>query len=148
MEWHELFPQERQPTMENIAAYIGGESSLLWQSLIDYMQKAYQLKPKMTYSVCSGKPGWNIKLQKSGQSLGTLYPEKNAFSVLVVFSYKLDPIMEAILPMLSPEMADLYRNAGDYMKIGKWLMFQINNATTVEDYKKMMAVKLPPKSAS
>jgi len=148
MEWHELYPQERQPTMEDISAYISGESSLLWQSLIDYMQKTYQLKPKMTYSGCSGKPGWNIKLQKSGQSFGTLYPEKNSFSVMMVFSYKLDPIMEAILPMLSPEMADLYRNAGDYMKIGKWIMFQINNATGVEDYKKMVAVKLPPKFAS
>lgn len=134
--------------MQDFSAYIGGEAGSLWQSLLDYMEKAYKAKLKMTYSVCSGKPGWNIKLQKSGQSFGTLYPEKNAFSVFVVFSYKLDPVMEAILPALTPEMADLYRKAGDYMKLGKWLMFQINSTAGVEDYKKMMAVKLPPKSAS
>jgi hypothetical protein len=50
--------------------------------------------------------------------------------------------------MLSPDMADLYRQAGDFMKLGKWIMFRINSTAGVEDYKRMMAVKLPPKSAS
>jgi len=147
MEWHELFPQERQPSMEEMTDYIGGEAGRLWDSLMDYMESAYKAHPKLSYSVCTGKPGWNVKFQKSGQSFGTLYPEKNSFSVFIVFSYKLDPVMEAILPMLSPETAELYRNAGDYMKMGKWMMFRISDEAGVRDYKNMIAVKLPPKAA-
>jgi len=31
------------------------------------------------------------------------------------------------------------------MKMGKWIMFQINDSTTLEDYKKILTVKLQPK---
>ncbi len=147
MEWNELFPQEKQPTMEQITEYIGGNASKLWDSLIDYMDKAYKAKPKMSYSACSGKPGWNIKFQKSGQSFGTLYPEQDSFSVFLVISYKLDPLMEAILPMLTPEIAELYSKAGDYMKLGKWMMFRITDEAGIQDYKKICGVKMPPKAS-
>jgi hypothetical protein len=147
MQWHDLFPMEKQPTMEQISEYIGGSAAQLWDSLMDYMDKAYKAKPKMTYSSCSGKPGWNIKFQKSGQSFGTLYPEQGSFSVLLVISYKLDPLMEAILPMLTPETAELYRNAGDYMKMGKWIMFRISDEPGVQDYKKICEVKMPLKAS-
>ena len=145
MEWKEIFPQERQPSMDEIAEYIGGDAKKLWQSLMEYMDTAYKSKPKMSYSACSGKPGWNIKFKKSGQSFGTLYPEENSFSVFIVISYKLDPLMEAVLPSLSAETAELYRQADDYMKLGKWIMFRIKDGSGVEDYKKIVSVKMPPK---
>ena len=145
MQWQEIFTQDTQPTMEDIAEYIGGEAKLLWQALMEYMEEEYKVKPKLSYSCCSGKPGWNIKFQKSGQSLGTLYPEENSFSVLLVISYKLEQKMEDILPALSTNIAEIYKQAGDYMKIGKWVMFQIKDSVTLEDYKKLISVKLPPK---
>ena len=145
MQWQEIFTQDTQPTMENISEYIGGEAKLLWQALMEYMEEEYKVKPKLSYSCCSGKPGWNIKFQKSGQSLGTLYPEENSFSVLLVISYKLEQKMEDILPALSTNIAEIYKQAGDYMKIGKWVMFQIKDSVTLEDYKKLISVKLPPK---
>ena len=147
MEWRDLFPADKQPTMEDISEYIGGEAKELWQSLMTYMETAYKAKPKLSYSACSGKPGWNIKFQKSGQSFGTLYPEKDAFSVFIVISYKLDQNMEDILPILSSDIAELYRKGQDYMKLGKWMMFQIKDQTGVEDYKRLMSVKLQPKKA-
>lgn len=35
--------------------------------------------------------------------------------------------------------------AQDYMKMGKWLMFQVNSETSLKDYKLLMSVKLHPK---
>ena len=57
MEWKDIFPSDNQPTMNEIAEYIGGEAKQLWQSLLEHMDAAYKAKPKLTYSVCSGKPG-------------------------------------------------------------------------------------------
>ena len=145
MEWKEAYPQDKQPTLENMADYIGGSQKELWNSLMDYMATAYMAKPKIAYSGCTGKPGWNVKFQKSGQSFGTLYPEQNSFSVFIVFSYKLEPLMDAILPIISSEIAELYKNAGDYMKLGKWMMFQIKDSAGLEDYKKLISIKLQPK---
>ena len=146
MDWKEIFPKDHEPTMEDIANYIGGDAKRRWESLMDYMYKSYKVKPKLSYSVCAGKPGWNIKFQKSGQSLGTLYPEENAFSVFLVISYKLDPILNSLIPELSPGTAELCRKAGDYMKQCKWIMFQIRDDAGVEDYKKLIYLKITPKA--
>lgn len=146
MQWKEIFPSNTQPSMGDIAEYIGGESKVLWQSLLAYMETEYNAKPKLSYSVCAGKPGWNVKLQKSGQSFGTLYPEENSFSVFMVISYKLEPLMEAVAPELSANILEKYRHAGDYMKMGKWIMFQIKDLVGLEDYINLVSVKLPPKN--
>ena len=147
MEWHEKFGIDSQPSWEDMEEYTGSggaEGRELWNELFGYMQRSYKAKPKMSYSGCSGKPGWNVKFQKSGVSFGTLYPEKNGFSVFTVISYKLEPVMELIKERLSPEMRDLYENAQDYMKMGKWMMFRIENRTVLEDYKLLMSVKMRP----
>jgi len=148
MQWKEIFPSHMQPSMEDIAEYIGGEARPLWLSLLEYMETEYKAKPKMSYSGCTGKPGWNIKFSKNGQSFGTLYPEENAFSVFIVISYKLDPMMKVIIPKLSANTAELYNQALDYMKLGKWMMFQIKDLVALEDYKNLVSVKLPLKTIS
>ena len=41
---------------------------------------------------------------------------------MVIISYKLDNEMQKILSELTDYTANLYRNAGDYMKVGRWMM--------------------------
>ena len=144
MNWSELYPSDRKPTMDDIAEYVG-EIKDLWLSLTTYIETTYQIKPKLTYSGCGMKPGWNVKYQKSGQAFGTLYPLENAVDWMIIISYKLDSLMQETLPSLSNQTADLYRSAGDYMKLGKWMMMRIDSEQTLEDFKKIVAVKLPPK---
>jgi len=144
-QWDKLYPQDHQPTLGQIAEYIGGQARALWDSLLSYMEAAYKARPKLTYSVCAGQPGWNVKFAKSGQSLGTFYPERNGFTAFVVVGYKHAEVMEAILPDLTPVTAEMYRQAGDFMRIGRWMMLPIRDAATLEDLIKLAAVKLPPK---
>jgi hypothetical protein len=141
MQWHELYPKEVIPTPEALADYIG-EAKSLWLQFSDHVQAHYGVKPKFTYSVCSGKPGWNVKYQKGGKALGTFYPEEGAFSALVVLGYKLDPAMSAILPALSAATAKMYQTAGDYMKMGKWMMLRVDSPEALEDLKKIIDVKM------
>lgn len=147
MEWHRLYPKDKEPTLEEIASYTGSAKDL-WLAATSYIESTYKAKPKLTYSGCGAKPGWNVKYQKSGQAFGTYYPLENAFDVLMVISYKLGPAMEEALPVLSQQTADLYRSAGDYMKIGKWMMLRIDKMQTLEDLKTIIAVKLLPPAAS
>ena len=141
MQWHELYPKEIIPTMDALADYMG-EGKPLWLKLTGHLAESYGVKPKLTYSVCSGKPGWNVKYQKSGQALGTFYPEEDAFSALIVVSYRLDPAMQHILPKLSDATAELYRKAGDFMKQGKWMMLRVDTPEVLEDVIRILAVKL------
>lgn len=144
MDWNLMYPNNKQPTMNDISNYIG-ESKDLWILLMSYFDTVYKVKPKLTYSCCGMKPGWNIKYQKNGQSFGTIYPQENAFDVMIIISYKFNSEMEKILPGLSEQTANLYRSAGDYMKLGKWMMLRINDKQVLDDYMKIVAVKSPPK---
>jgi hypothetical protein len=147
MDWNTMFSAAMQPTYDDMADYIGGEGKRLWNELFAYMERAYAAKPKMTYSGCSEKPGWNVKFQKSGQSFGTFYPEEDGFSVFMVVSYKLGQEAEAILPGLGPKFREQYENAHDFMKNGRYMMPRIETRQDLEDYKKFCAIKLKPKSA-
>ena len=144
MEWPDIFPADRQPTYSDIAGHVGAVKPY-WQSLLDYFDAVYRAKPKLTYSGCSGMPGWNIKFAKSGQSFGTWYPRRDEMYVMLVVAYRFDANMEAILPVLSEYTVGQYREAGDYMKMGKWMMLKADREAVFEDYKKIAAVKLPPK---
>ena len=133
---------DRQPTMEEIAEY-SGSFKPIWTDLLAYFETAYKCKPKMAYSGCS-IPGWNLKFQKSNSAFGTWYPQPDAFDVMFIWSYKLDPEMMLLLPTLTTQMAERVQNAGDFMKNGRWLMFHADNTDIVEDYKRMCTVKKAP----
>lgn len=50
--------------------------------------------------------------------------------------------MEAALPNLSPEAAELYLNADDYMKMGKWMMLRVDSPGALRDLETIIAVKV------
>lgn len=144
MEWSKLYDKTNQPSIKEMADYIGAPDNALWNSLFSYINSAYRVKPKIAYSGCSGKPGWNVKLQKSGQSFGTLYPEEGYFTVFIVIAYTLDPVMEMVRNEFSPAMRARCDSAQDYMKLGKWMMFPVKTEEDLSDYKLLMSVKLKP----
>jgi len=145
MQWNDLYPGDKQPSFDEISEYIGKIKNQ-WESLISWFGTSYKAKPKLTYSGCSGMPGWNVKFQKSGVGFGTWYPQKNYLNVMVIVSYKLDKEMGLLLPELSDYTAGLYSKAGDYMKVGKWMMLKADSKKIFDDYKKIVNVKLPPKA--
>jgi len=141
MLWHELYPEGVMPEMDAIADYMGAGKPL-WLSFMSHLRERYGAKPKLTYSGCSGKPGWNVKFQKGGKALGTFYPEEGSFSALIVVGNKQAPAMEAALPNLSAEAAEMYLSAGDYMKMGKWMMLRVDNPGALRDLEAIIAVKM------
>ena len=143
MTWNDLFPKDRQPSLDDIAEYAGSFEPI-WRDLNLYFETAYKCKPKLTYSGCGMKPGWNIKFQKSNTAFGTWYPLPDKFDVMFTWSYKLDTEMMLLLPTLSPQMAEHVEKAEDFMKNGRWIMFCADSSEIVEDYKRMCAVKKVP----
>ena len=47
--WHELFPLDREPTMEDIAGYIDHP---LWDAFTAFVDESYGAKPRIEYSRC------------------------------------------------------------------------------------------------
>ena len=84
---YEVFSKEDQPTDAEIKDFIGREIFALFSDLDNHLRELYRIKPKLAYSSCAMDNniwrGWNIKYQKSGKSLCTIYPQQKYFLVLI-----------------------------------------------------------------
>ena len=80
----EMFSKEVQPTESELMDFAGTE---LFADLHNHLCDCYKIKAKIAYSNCAMDNnlwrGWNIKYQKSGKSLCTIYPQKGYFLALV-----------------------------------------------------------------
>ena len=106
-------------------AEIGDSIGLtLFELFCRYMDEEYQAVRKIEYSKDVWARGWNVKFRKAGKSLCVVYPKNKYFTVLVVVSNKEKERVENMLPYLSGELQELYRNT----KEGngqRWLMIDL-----------------------
>ena len=143
MAWCELFNADQAPSMEEIKEYIGAGAPI-WESLRFYTEKTYQVIPKMSFSKCSAQPGWNIKFQKSGKSLCTLYPMPGFFIALIVVGAKEEEEVQREVDELTPYVGELFRKT-PFSCGGRWLMIEVREEGILEDIKKLMMVRVKPK---
>lgn len=137
MEWIEAFPQSRQPTAEEIASFIGGD---LWPELNRFLREDYHVEPSHSYSGCSAQPGWNVKYQKSGKSLCTLYPMEGFFIALVVVGNKEMAEAELSMPLCSEYTQEIFRQTA-FSAGGKWLMLHVTSPQILEDVKRLIQIR-------
>lgn len=135
------------PSYDEILDYINKPVRILWQEMNSFIQQRYNASPKISYSKCSGKPGWNIKYQKSGRSLCTLYPEKDGFVVLVVITLELIPVIEAISTEFDPTILEMIRTAKP-LNGTLWLMIGVEDQVILDDVKQLLLLKHERKKRS
>jgi hypothetical protein len=137
MDWIKLYTADKQPTEAEIADYI---ASPLWKELNDFLRENYEVEPKLTYSTCSGQPGWNVKYQKAGRSLCTLYPMEGFFIALVVIGTREEMEAEPILLTCDEGIQTMYNKAVPLMG-GRWLMIQVTSDKILDDVKQLIQLR-------
>lgn len=141
MEWNTLYEQNNPPTLDNVGEYVGSE---LWENLNSFLQGTYQIQPKFSYSRCSMQPGWNVKYQKRGKSLCTLYPMKGFFIALVVIGNKESFEAELMLPSFSKYTQSLYQNTA-FSAGGRWLMINVTEPKILKDVISLVQIRAKSK---
>ncbi len=128
------------PTFEQITGYIEPPARALWQDLNSFLQEEYHSSPKIIYSVCAGKPGWNIKYQKSGKALCTLYPERNCFVALVVIPMDLVPLVQGAEKPFHPQILGQVQKNKPFNNT-LWLMISVGSVEVLESVKELIELK-------
>lgn len=141
MEWSKLFGMDKAPTLEDMEKHVSSE---LWGKMNDYLQTAYNSKPKITYSRCSAQPGWNVKYQKGGKSLCTLYPMEGFFIALVVMGNAESAESELLLPTFGEYIQSLYKRTA-FSAGGRWLMINVTEPSILEDTIRLIQIRVRPK---
>jgi hypothetical protein len=129
------------PTSGEIDAYIKEPVRSLWLELNGFVQERYKITPKIQYSICAGKPGWNVKYQKSGKSICTLYPEKNCFVALVVIKLELAPMVQKAEPAFHPLIVDMVKNSKPFNNT-LWLMIPVSERPVLESIFDLLILKM------
>lgn len=139
-----ILDRAAEPGMEDIKNYITGDAGIMWRALTGYIEETYSAKPQMAYSVCAGKPGWNVKYKKGGKALCTLYPESNSFMALVVLSALDMELFDAVKKDYTPYVSKLFDDCKTFNNT-KWLMVRISDDSILDDVKKLLRLKLSKK---
>lgn len=143
MDWTKAYPPDIQPTERQIAEFI---ENPLWEKLNTFLSKSYEVEPKYSYSSCSGQPGWNVKYQKAGKSLCTLYPLRGFFIALVVVGSREQTEAQLLLPTFSAHVQDLMKTAAG-MAGASWLMIQVTDEQILGDVMQLILLRRKPVTA-
>lgn len=123
----DLLDHSYQPTLDEIGEYIGNP---VFGKFCSEIGDKYKGKEKIEFSSCSWERGWNVKFKKSGKSLCTVYPRESYFTVLVVIGQKEKEAVESMLPGLSPELQNIYRQTREGNG-QKWLMIDLEDQDSI-----------------
>jgi len=141
MNWNDLYTKAQMPEMQDMVCFSDKPGQLLWKRLYDQVINQPRVIQKLSYSTCSGKPGWNMKLSKKGKTLATVYPESFGFTVLLVMNESMDSDIFSSTD-LSDLMKEKYKNAEPFMKAGKWLMIPVDSEPLANEVICMIKIKM------
>ena len=115
--------KSRCPSLEEMGEYVGNP---LFSQFCAEVKDRYQCAERIEFSACSMEKGWNVKFQKSGKTLCTIYPREQYFTVMLVIGRREKAAFEAMLPNCCPAMREIY----DRTKEGngqRWLMIDVED---------------------
>ena len=141
--WHELFPLDREPSMDDIAAYIDNP---LWDSFTAFVDETYGAQPRIEYSRCGGAPGWNVKYKARSRALCTVYPHDGFFICMVSVGSKEKEEAEALVAVADPYVRAVYERSAD-SSIGRWLMIEVTSEAILRDAEALLLLRAAPKGA-
>lgn len=137
MTWSTLWPQNRKPSPDDIAEFVDNP---LWKALCSWLESGYRTVPRIEYSRCGMAPGWNVKYKKGGRALCTLYPAAGSFTCLVCIGQREAMAAEALLPLCSPPVRQLYHTASP-LNGSRWLMIPVTDEAVLTDVKALIGIR-------
>ena len=131
MLYQRLLNKEEKPSKEEIVKTIGKNSSL-WLELHNYIEENYDFTPELTFF--TKKHGWTVRYRKSGKTLCYFFPEKGAFSVLLVLGKKESEKLDLNKNKLKANFKSVFETT-EQLHDGRWLWIR---ALTRKDIKSIM----------
>lgn len=137
MLYQRMIDGDIKPTEDDMTKTVGKRSSL-WLEIRKYVEENYDFTPELIYY--GQKYGWTLRYRKSGKTLCSLFPEKDAFTVLVVLGKKEVEKTFSIIDRLNPEARTLFENA-EQKRDGRWLWIRVLIYDDVESIKVFLNVR-------
>ena len=135
MQYQRLLNKEEKPTTEEIIKAIGKRSSL-WIEIHKYIEENYNFTSELVF--WTKNYGWTIRYKKGGRTICYFFPEKEAFSVLIVLGKEQAEIVD--LTRLNTKIRSVFQNT-EQLHDGRWLWVRALTKSDVESIKVLLNAK-------
>ena len=136
-----MLDKEHEPTEEEIVSTVG-QAAAAWLDLRRYIEENYDFVPERIFY--GKKYGWTVRYRKSGKTLCSLFPERDAFTALMVLGRKDAEKAVSILDEFSPGVRTLLEGT-EQLHDGRWLWVRALTDEDAEDVKRLLNIKRKPK---
>lgn len=141
MDYPRMMDKEHPPTPKEMLQTVGSASAL-WLALRQFLAMSYDIVPETVFG--GKKYGWTVHYRKGGRTLCDLYPEQNAFTVLVVLgkaeaAQALDRLNE-----FSPQVRSIIENTPP-LHDGRWLWIRPSSLDDIACIETLLTLKRKPK---
>ncbi len=133
------------PTETEIINYIGEKAAVAWNEIRDFLEQNYDFQPELNYG--GANYGWAIRYRRSGRSLCTFYPEKDAFTILIVLGRKEAQKAIENISIFQEDIVDLITGTTQ-LHDGRWLWIRVIDESITNDIKELIKIKKKPKKST
>ena len=141
MNYERLLDKSLKPSESQILEYVGSKLEL-WNQIHTYLHKNYNFEPELVFF--TKKYGWTIRYRRSGRTLCYFFPEKDAFSILIVLGAKEAEKVKKNISKLNEKARDVFQNT-EQLKDGRWMWLRILEKSDLDSLILLINAKRKPK---
>ena len=135
MLYQRLLNKEEKPSTKEIIKTIGKRADL-WMEIHKYIEDSYNFTSELVF--WTKNYGWTIRYKKGSKTICYFFPEKEAFSVLIVLGKKQAEGVDLI--KLNTKVQSVFQNT-EQLHDGRWLWVRALTKSDVESIKVLLNAK-------
>ena len=137
MPYERLLDKKCIPTGKDILETIGDKSDL-WLSIHEFIENNYDFDKELAFF--SKNYGWTVRYRKSKKTLVSCFPEKGAFSALLVLGRAEADKVNQIREELNEEFLSVFDNT-QQLRDGRWMWLRILTRQDLDSLIKVIQIK-------
>jgi len=134
-----IYQQEPLPDLKELRKFISSKKTIkAFDSLLKFLEDNYNFEQQIFFG--GKKFGVMLRYRKNGKTLVSIFPEKDAFSVVLVYGKKEVITFEANRESFSTFMTDIFDNTPQ-LHDGRWMLITLTDNSLLSDLEKMIMIK-------
>jgi len=137
MLYERLLDKSCTPTNQDILNTIGNKSDL-WLNIHQFIEGNYDFNKELAFF--SKNYGWTVRYRKSKKTLISCFPEKGAFSALLVLGKAEAEKVNEIRTELNESFLSVFDNT-EQLRDGRWMWIRILKQEDLDGLIKVIQIK-------
>jgi len=134
-----IYRKEPLPDMAEIRKFIKSSKAVkAFDALLDFLGKNYNFEQEIVFG--GNNFGVMVRYRKNGKTLVSIFPEKGAFSIVLIYGKKEVITFEANRAVFDPFMTSIFDNTPQ-LHDGRWMLITLNDSTLLPELEKMIMIK-------